>query len=73
MDRDLVPDGEFFFGEIRDEGLDLVLAELGLDGRLRAVSGVLPAILKATRPGPVAWHRAFSPVPGCRSAPPQPR
>jgi hypothetical protein len=57
VDRDLVPDGEFFFGEVRDEGLDLFLAELGLDGRLRPVSGVLPAILTATGPGPVAWLR----------------
>ncbi|WP_285725055.1 YifB family Mg chelatase-like AAA ATPase [Psychromicrobium xiongbiense] len=37
--------------DVRDSGLTVFLAELGLDGRLRPVRGVMPAVLAAVKAG----------------------
>ena len=38
-------------GDVRSTGPDVFIAELGLDGRLRPVRGVLPAVMAAVRAG----------------------
>ena len=59
-------------GEIRAESIERVvhLGELGLDGRLRPIDGILPAVLAAARAGhdtvmvPVANADEAALVPG---------
>lgn len=38
-------------GDVRDTGRTVFIAELGLDGRLRPVRGILPAVMAAVRAG----------------------
>ena len=38
-------------GDVRDTGRTIFIAELGLDGRLRPVRGILPAVMAAVRAG----------------------